>query len=135
MTLKYAGADWVESAERVKCSPLGREVADILGQVFRGLYHLEHCGGFSKTDWANTRFVEVRISGQLATYDAHALTDLVILCHDRRIRLEINPNMRTLLLRFHQRRSRSGGSVWERHPTIEAAIESTRKTIGLGVLN
>lgn len=38
MSEKFAGADWLEQSLGIKASPFGRKVADILGQVWRGIY-------------------------------------------------------------------------------------------------
>lgn len=78
--MKYAGADWVEGALRVKCSPLGREVADVLGQAFLGIYHVSREA--KRVDWSDTRIIEFRYGRSLATYDADELTRLVVLCHE-----------------------------------------------------
>ena len=40
--MKYAGADWlIGSYPDLKPSPLGLKVADILGMVWNGLYHMD----------------------------------------------------------------------------------------------
>lgn len=88
---KYKGADWIQSAH------LGREmtqferlVADIAGQVERGIYHLPHKSlGLSR--WQGDRVSLVYTSGSLATYDGLKLTDYVGLCHLFAVRLEITP--------------------------------------------
>src|SRR5262245_26309411 len=96
---KYAGADWLESnrrltAERKKqpfrpMSVFARKVADVLGQVIRGLYHWEQ-GGLDRADWTIEDRVSLTWYGDLSTYDSAYLTELVVLCHDHAIRLCIN---------------------------------------------
>jgi hypothetical protein len=120
--MKYAGADWLtKSYPNLKPSPLGLKVADILGLVWNGLYHMDT----KKVKWENPYCIEVNIFEPLSTFDWNALTELVILCHDQMIRFTVQPcNMRYIKLLFHQRQRE--GSFCERHPTIEDAIEKCR---------
>ena len=118
--MKYAGADWlVKSYPDLKPSPLGLKVADILGMVWNGLYHMDPAQ-LKKTRWDDTYCISINIMQSLATYDFNELTELVVLCHDQAIRLCISPHMRYLQLLFHQRTRE--GQFNERHPTIEEAI-------------
>lgn len=126
MTEKYAGSDWIKSNFKVEMSPLGEAVANLLGDLFYGIYHLDSTA-LKKVDWANDHHI-IFILGwkSLATTDFDELTRLVILCHDRCIRCEISPRaFHHLELIFHQRQREGNG--WQRHPTIEAAIENARK--------
>jgi hypothetical protein len=123
--MKYAGADWlVKSYPEIKPSPLGLKVADIMGMVENGLYHMD-LGQLKKINWSDPYVICIKISGSLSTFDWNNLTELVILCHDQAIRLSIDPCMRFLRLLFHQRKRE--GHYNQRHPTIEEAIESCRK--------
>lgn len=101
--MTYSGSDWLLSCwphwrDRLgkpgaKVSLLGLKVAEILGVVVRGLYHVENEA--RATDWSGTHHIEiVARSGDLShlsTYDFTRLTELVVLCHDAAIRLEIAP--------------------------------------------
>ena len=141
MSEKYAGSEWVRAHIRVRkkldewMSPLGRDVADILGQVFRGIYHLSD--EVDKTDWSRDdriRFVLSPAGGGFATTDGADFTELVILCHDRAIRMAIQPvNMRFIALSFTRRGRFPGHFSWD-HPTIEQAVERVHQQIGLGVV-
>lgn len=124
--MKYAGADWIrESLEIKDISDLGERVADILGQVYRGIYHLPS-KQLRKMEWNNPDFIEFIHYGELATYDFSALTELVILCHDEAIRLSINAcSPKYLRICFHKR-IRGADHMSQRHPTIEQAIQSCR---------
>lgn len=65
-------------------------------------------------------------SHRLSTFDFDYLTRLVVLAHDRCVRLEVvasGPGRIGLVL--HKRASRDG-SMFERHPTIEEAIQRVR---------
>src|SRR3954468_17034735 len=123
---KYAGADWLKSCGR-ELSPFGVEVADILGQVYRGIYHVNGEVLHERCKWANDNRIEVVIndsmSGGLSTYDFNNLTALVILCHDRCVRLTIEAaSYKYLRLLFHKREGR-GGLVYDRHPTLTEAVQ------------
>jgi len=118
--MKYAGADWlIGSYPDLKPSPLGLKVADILGMVWNGLYHLDP-RIIKKTNWADPYCISVLIQQSLATADWQNLTELVVLCHDLAIRMDLAPHMRYLSLLFHQRTRE--GYYNQRHPTIEEAV-------------
>src|SRR6266404_2787116 len=102
-------ARFTKWADMCQLSPLGREVAEILGQVFLGIYHIEDEIGQGKVDWSHKYGIEIGTWRTLSTYDFANLTWLVVLCHDRAIRLEIGSRgYRRLKLIFHQR-TRGGG--------------------------
>lgn len=124
---QYAGANWIKSQSYGKnISPLGEVVANLLGDAWAGIYHLDN-RLLAKTDWADTYYIRVQINDGIATFDGPLLTWLVVLAHDRLLRLQISAvcNGR-LALEFHQRKSRTGG-LGERMPTIEDHIDSIRK--------
>lgn len=124
---KYAGNEWIERNFKVEMSPLGRKVADLLGDLFLGIYHLDN-GALKRVDWSDNHHIQFILSyHELATTDWNELTKLVILCHDRLVRCSIQgcgPNRLRLL--FYQRANRDG-EYHERHPTIEQAIQDIRK--------
>ena len=72
-----------------KPSGFGAKVADILGEVYSGIYHIDN-EDLRAADFTHERFVAIALPGCLATYDADYLTRLVILCHDAAIRLELD---------------------------------------------
>ena len=60
---------------------------------------------------------------------------LVVLCHDRMLRMEINAcNFRNVELVFHQRKERFG-SVMTRMPFLETHIAIIRGDAGLEILD
>jgi hypothetical protein len=125
-TRRYAGADWLRQAVKTEISPLGAAVADLLGDVFSGIYHIRE--EVAETDWRNPHCIEVRLKGRrnLATFDYDSLTTLVFLAHDRCIRVEISPRShRSISLMFHQRQREGAG--WQRHPTLEQAVATHRR--------
>jgi hypothetical protein len=122
----YAGADWVERSLKKKLSPLGRNVADMLGDVFKGIYHLPS-NSLRKVDWGDPSCIEYTYYGCLETVDFNLLTILVVLAHDRMIRISIRgigPGYMRLM--FHQREKRTG-SIYERYPTIEDHVKQIRE--------
>lgn len=123
---KFAGADWVARQGKT-LSPFGVRVADILGQVYRGIYHMTD--EVLKTDWSNTRLVVVGlgIHVEMATYDYNELTQLVFLCHAERIRLAIRGHgMSRLQLQFSPRTA--DGSFMARHPNLQEAVKDFFET-------
>ena len=119
-----AGAGWVRDSFRCEPSPLGAAVADLLNDVFAGIYHLNH-RSLRKVDWTDPYVIMLNHDGALPTFDYDFLTQMVVLCHDRCLRLQIKgKGPRILELMFHQR-EREGG-ISHRHPTIEDAVASIR---------
>lgn len=65
--------------------------------------------------------------GDLSTFDFDALTRLVFLAHDKCVRVQIvQGGPRCVGIVIWQRAKRDG-SMFERHPTIEQAMEVWRK--------
>jgi hypothetical protein len=131
---KFAGADWLRQCGK-DLSPFGAEVADILGQVYAGIYHIDSEVLHKRCDWSHASRIEVVISdshnGGLSTFDFNHLTAMVVLCHDRCVRLTVAGASRNhLRLVFHQRLSRRG-STCERHPTLFEAAKDIRDRRGL----
>lgn len=127
----HAGSDWVADwLERTKpdaqMSPLGISVADMLGEVFLGIYHIER--SVFRTDWTNPNFIEITISGSMSTFDFDVLTRLVFLAHHCSIRVEVQPaSPRYLRLIFHFRKRFGRG--WERHPSLDDAVAAFKESI------
>jgi hypothetical protein len=98
----------------------------VLSATFRGLHH---CPKIKKSRAGNPYEVwETNVYNDLSTFDFDLLTRLVISCHDECIRATIGssgPGMVKIQLwpRFGRE-----GSILLRHPTIEQAIESFRKS-------
>lgn len=63
--------------------------------------------------------------GDLATYDFTGLTKLVLMGHDRCIRVSVQAKGKNVMeIAIHKRQR--DGSMSSRHPTIETAIENFR---------
>ncbi len=64
--------------------------------------------------------------GNFATFDFSKLTKLVVLAHDKCIRVELNPVRNQIMQIAIWKRERTGG-MSERHPTMEDAIIQIRQ--------
>ena len=128
----YSGSDWIERQGKT-LSPLGREVADILGQVYEGIYHISRAALHERVKWDDNLFIMIVVTDGISTFDFNVLTRLVILCHDRAVRLEINSAGFGYLRLFFSQRVREG-SMTKRHPTMEQAIAEIRERIGMEIV-
>lgn len=128
---KYAGADWLVkdlkySHPAVSVSELGQKVADLLGELFYGLYHVDG-RSLSRVDWENDRWIEIILydNGAWGTFDFNYLTRFVLLCHVYGVKGAIKAaSPHRLRLVFHRITS---GFIRPQHPTIEEAIEEFNK--------
>ncbi len=116
-------AHWVHKATRQVLSPLGAQVANILGFAFGGIYNapINH----SKQNWTDEYHISITVGvsgGHLCNWDFPALSLLWIECMRRMVRVEIKPcNPQYLRLEFWQRKTRTG-STSERLPDIEEIV-------------
>jgi hypothetical protein len=90
----YAGSEWVRAAMQRRgrtLSPLGAKVADLLGDLYQGIYHIQREALHERVRWEDEHHIEIVVSDQfLATFDFDGLTRLVVLCHDRCLRCELH---------------------------------------------
>ena len=91
----YCGSEWVKKQMEYwpkhkgqTMSELGRDVADILGATFAGIYHLDQ-GALTRANWWNETNISLIVGKDLATYDGNELADLIILCFMMNVRLKI----------------------------------------------
>ncbi len=122
----HSGAEWLKASLEKEMSPLGEAVANLLGRVFAGIYHLPS-SSLKRVDWSDPYCIEFTFYGELATFDFSHLTALVVFGHDEMIRISIRgcgPGY--IKMMFHQRSSRTG-SMSERYPIIEDHIMELRK--------
>ncbi|KKN03232.1 hypothetical protein LCGC14_1109860 [marine sediment metagenome] len=118
MSSRYAGSTWIEERGWSQMSPLGRQVADILGYCWSGIYHLED-RYLREVEWGDPHQMVIRFRGELATYDFSHLTELVLLAHREGIRIAVAPKSNwTLELRFSRRYGGLGA-----HPSIGQVIQ------------
>jgi len=121
----YSGASWIKSSLKKDMSPLGEAVANLLGRVFLGIYHLPSAA-LGRVKWDDEYYMEFIYDCDLATYDFDHLTALIVYAHDEMIRINIRGcGPRYLKMTFHQRKRRTG-NISERYPTIEDHIAELR---------
>lgn len=100
------------------------ECLQMLADLCGGMHHV---GGTVKPCGTGI-LINISYGFHAATFDFNGLTTAVLMSHERCIRFEICPSgPRMLQLRFHKRHTREG-EMHKRHPTIETAIESYKKT-------
>ena len=111
-------AEWT----RKDMSPDQQECFDLFADLVHGEHHMhgkvrEHGKGLL---W-NARI------HNLATYDFDGLTRLVIMAHERCIRVEIVTSGPGLIGITAFKRHKREGEMWARHPTLADAIKSLAK--------
>ena len=123
----YQGADWIERSCHTTLSPIGRATADLLGDVFLGIYHLG-ISRLRKVDWTDDWCTVYMHDRSMSSVDSDELTRLLLLAHDRMIRVDIRAVApRCMEIMFHQRHTRDrklGISQW--YPTMETHIAELR---------
>jgi hypothetical protein len=135
-------AGWVESnntrlnriyAKQKNWKPLPEQlsefqakVVDIIGMVGGGIYNATVSHGSIDYEWGFGGMSVVWKHPQFATWDFNQLTMLVFLCHEARIRCEIDPaGPHMLRLSFWQRNAT--GDISTRHPNLDEAVAMFRK--------
>lgn len=99
-------------------------IFDILGIVAGGIYNAPI--SWDRVCWRYGTGIAVLWNRGMATFDFHQLTLLVFLCHEGRIRCDIEPVARGYLrLSFHARGA-TGGTA-RRHPNLDEAVADFRR--------
>jgi len=99
------------------------EATEFFSEFYRGEHHIPNY----KPKQYGYGFCVCHDRGGLATFDFNELTRLVIMAHDKCIRVEIMPKGRDTMIIGIWKREREG-SMSHRHPTLEDAIEAFRKS-------
>ena len=88
---KYSGAGWLQRSLGPSRSlgPFGTRVANVLGQVYRGIYHIDSAVLKKGMFWDEPWVLPVNVSGGLATFDFDELTRLVFCCQQAGIGVDI----------------------------------------------
>lgn len=112
-----------------KLTEFQAKVMDICGMVGGGIYNAPI--NWDKVEWGqggswhSGMFIPWQ-DGRMATFDYYSLTNLVLLCHEARIRCEIRAKASGHFeLSFFQR-SHEGGMAG-RHPNIDEAVAAFRE--------
>lgn len=112
----------LDSESYAWCSKDQQECCKMLFDIFGGEHHLQR----KVKPWGLG--IQYNHFGELATYDFQQLTWAVLMAHDRMIRFSILPSGRGMIrLVLHKRHTRDVEKFYDRHPTIEQAIENFRK--------
>lgn len=135
MKCNYRGADWLKMQLSYKGrtpSSFGEQLADLLGNLFKGIYHIDEYVLRKSVKWEDDQFIQMPLGRELSTWDSSDLTELVLRCHAEGIRLEITTcrysvkydgrswKQTGLLLKFH----RLGSSyLCGNHPMLRTAVE------------
>ena len=96
---------------------------ELLADLFLGWHHISG----KLHEWGSGIKLNTTNVHHFATFDFDALTRAVILAHDRKIRFEIAPSGPGMIALICHKRHKREGRMYERHPTIEQAIEDFRK--------
>lgn len=123
--MKFAGANWIQDSQKKALSDFGVQVADLIGQLTSGIYHV--ADEVRKVDFESDYYIEWRTRWPLATTDSDGLTQLVVLAHDRCIRVEIAACSQWTVKVLFTPRVR-GDQHWSRtHPDIEPHVQAIRE--------
>ena len=136
----YAGSEWIKSMfpywykkQPMEMSELGEKVADLLGELFYGIYHLEDTP-LTKVEWDNNHHITVSIDRSLSTYDNSDLTRLVLLCHLMRLRVEVRPANFSHIHLFFVNRSDNHEDRYKYHPSIDEAVQNFKSNVSIEVM-
>lgn len=93
-----------------------QECIELLSLVFGGTHNLNPLTPIRKVG------IEMKFYGSLSTFDSSKLTHLVLLAHQKAIRVEIDGcgHHRLKISLFY--RGERQGEIYSRHPTLETAI-------------
>lgn len=95
-----------------------KEATDFFSDFYGGAHHIP---GHKLHEFGYGWYVK-HDRGELCTYDFNQLTRLVLMAHERAIRVCVAPHtFNTVKVIIHKRQQ--DGKYFERHPTIEKAIE------------
>lgn len=118
-------ADWVARHLKRELTPFQRAAIELLCAAKRcGPYDFP--GTFERADWEHGKGVSFVVRGHLATVDADGLTRLVVLAHDRMIRVSVSGcGPSSMRIGMWPRQSREGPLAYK-HPALEVAASQIR---------
>lgn len=135
MTTVYSGAEWIEKQKGIKLPEFQTRVANMLGIVFRGIYHIGN--EVMRADWLckhneHEHTISITASdgrGRFSTYDSSTLTELVLLAHKMNIRVSIfaatHGYLRLVFMEVGE-----WGFFEDAHPTLEQAVANLEDVVG-----
>lgn len=119
------GKGWYAAPE--KLTEFHTRVFDILGIVGGGIYNAPI--SWDTVEWRLRNAIAVTWSRDLSTFGFASLTYLVVLCHEARIRCNIEASSRGYFSLFLSQRQPAGGFS-DRHPNIAEATAYILEAIG-----
>ncbi len=104
--------------------PVAERIQAVLASTFGGMHHVF---SLKKINEGGPREYWTMIhSGDLSTFDFDTLTRLVLWAHEFGVRVSLsNGGPRAIKIMLHARAKRDG-SMFDRHPTIEQAIQQIK---------
>ncbi len=129
----YMGEEWVDGflsnfKPGTTMSELGRAVANFLGELYLGIYHLDS-GALERVDWSDKNCIVITIGHKdWCTVDFNTLTRLVFLAHHMAIRVELVPVANGYMRVLFSQRNRDG-DVYHRHPTLDEAVAMFKERV------
>ena len=129
LNTKYAGAQYVRNHINSQISQLGSDVADLLGELFLGIYHIDE-KKLKQVDWANPNYISITMHHSFSTFDSADLTQLVFLARHLSVRVLLKPCNQQFLKLFFYPRDRNG-TYTERHPTPDEAVANFKASTGI----
>lgn len=125
--MSETGSEYIRKVlPEINLSPLAADVADFLADWYGGMHNFVHQTNIKKINWENDFWIEVPFRRGISTYDDSYLTRLVVMSHDRCLRVEINPRHRDYIEFVFHRRSRNSSDISKRMPTMEDHLLSIR---------
>lgn len=88
--MKYAGANWVAKTIKMPLSHLGIKVANVLGQVYQGIYHISDDVQRHETSFQETEELTFAVPYQFASFDRADLTLLYFCCQKAGVEVTIS---------------------------------------------
>ena len=122
------GADYIRRYVEPEISEFGVAVADFLDAFYGGIHHLATTT-LRKMEWKAQDYIAMCVYGGLSTCDFDELTRLVILAHDRCIRVEVEAAAPKYLRLIFYKRRREPSAPARHHPTLEEAVTRIRAGI------
>lgn len=122
---KDYGPSWIKKAFHPKreMSSLGEDAARLLNDLYAGIYHIQpEC---SRVDWSDEHHIEIVLYGCWSSFDYDNLTRLVFLAHDYALRVQMDARANGYIRLMFHRRQRNG-DLYQRHPSLEQAVQSWR---------
>lgn len=118
------GIGWFAAPDEL--SPDQARIFDILGIVGGGIYNAPII--WESLDWHCGHGMAIVWRGGLASWDFDRLTMLVFLCHEARIRVEIDPHGHQYVKLYLHPRTDAGGMT-KRHPNLQEAVDAFRRAV------